>query len=198
MLVTRLAPGFLAAHPHVQLELVGEDGLVDIVAQHFDAGIRVGHLVEPDMVATRLTPNDRYVVVGSPALVRKHGRPKHPHQLSEYPCVSFRRDTRAVEPWRFVVAGQPVQVSVEGRLMTNDVEACIQAVLRGVGLFCFPRSLVRRHLKDGSMKSVLDEYAAEVPGLYLYYPSRSQTLPKLKAFIAFVRASSHQLQFGAS
>lgn len=188
LLANRLLPDFLALHPKVRLELVGEDRLVDIVEESFDAGIRFGHLVDADMVATRLTPPDRYVVVGTVAFLQKNGRPKRLEDLQQYPCITYRRPSGPAEPWRFVVAGETVAVSVEGRLITNDAETCIRSVLRGVGLFRVPRSLVMHFIEHGRMETVLDRYSVEIPGLSLYYPGRSQSLPKLRAFIDFARA----------
>lgn len=187
LLVERLLPEFHEVHPGVQLELVGEDRLIDIVAEGFDAGIRFGHLVQADMVATWLTPPDRYVVVASPAFLRKHGRPSVPEDVRRFPCIGYRRSPEPIEPWRFSVAKKPVALDVEHALATNDIEACIRAVLRGAGLFCLARVLVAPYLERGQMETVLDAYAAELPRLSLYYPRRSRSLPKLRAFIELAK-----------
>jgi DNA-binding transcriptional LysR family regulator len=185
LLVNRLLPDFLDAHPNVQLELVGEDRPIDIVEEGFDAGIRLGDLVQIDMVAVWLTPPERFVVVGAPSLFRKHGRPDIPSDLHGFPCILLRQSTRPLDQWQFIVDVKRVTVGIEGRLVINDVESCIRSALRGVGLFQLPRSLVMSYLESGELATTLDVYSEEVPGLCLYYPSRSQSLPRLRAFVDF-------------
>lgn len=185
LLVNRLLPDFLDAYPNVELELIGEDRPIDIVEEGFDAGIRLGNFVQIDMVAVRLTPPERFVVVGSPALFRAHGRPASPYDLQNFRCIMLRQSVRPLDHWQFIVDGQHVTVGVEGPLVINDAEACIHSALRGVGLFQVPHSVVLSHLESGDLQTVLEPYCEEVPGLFLYYPSRSQSLPKLRAFIDF-------------
>jgi DNA-binding transcriptional LysR family regulator len=185
LLVNRLLPDFLDAHPNVELELVGEDRPIDIVEEGFDAGIRLGNFVQIDMVAMWLTPPERFVVVGAPALFRKHGLPASPHDLQNFPCILLRQSVRALDHWQFVVDGERITVKVEGPLVINDIEACIRSALRGVGLFQLPHSLVMSYLENGDLQTALEPYCEEVPGLSLYYPSRSQSLPKLRAFVDF-------------
>lgn len=185
LLINRLLPDFLDAHPNLELELVGEDRPIDIVEEGFDAGIRLGNFIQIDMVAVWLTPPERFVVVGAPALFRKHGRPASPNDLQNFPCILLRQSVRVLDHWPFVVDGQRITVGVEGPLVINDVEACIRAALRGIGLFQLPYSLVMSHLESGNLQTALDPYCEEVPGLALYYPSRSQSLPKLRAFVDF-------------
>lgn len=185
LVANRLLPGFLAVHPKLQLDLVGEDRNIDIVKEGFDAGIRFSHLVEPTMESTPLTPPDRFVVVGTASFLRINGCPRVPEDLYHFPCIGYRRPSLKVEPWSFVVSGQQVNIEVEGRLTTNDVETCIRAVLRGVGLFRFPRSLVMYYLHTGQMETALDEYSVGIQGLSLYYPSKNRSLPKLRAFIDY-------------
>ena len=185
LLVNRLLPGFLDLHPDVQLELVGEDRMIDIVDEGFDAGIRLGHFVEMDMVAVRLTPAEPFVVVGAPQFFDKYGRPSQPRDLQDFRCILLRQSARLLDRWQFSVDGQRVMVGIEGPLTIDDVEACIRATLRGVGLFRLPRSIVMHYLERGELETVLDPNSVEVPGLSLYYPSRSTALPKLRAFVEF-------------
>ena len=183
LLVNRLLPDFLDLYPNVQLELMGEDRLIDIVEEGFDAGIRLGHVVQMDMVAVWLTPPERFVVVGTPAFFRRYGRPISPHDLQRFRCILLRQTAHTIDHWQFIVDAQRIAVRIEGPLIINDVESCIRSTLRGAGLFCLPRSLVMHYLEQGQMETVLDPHSVEVPGLSLYYPSRSQSLPKLRAFI---------------
>jgi DNA-binding transcriptional LysR family regulator len=185
LLINRLLPDFHNAFPNIRLELIGEDELVDIVQQGFDAGVRLGHTVEVDMVSTWLTPPETYVVVGAPHFLDRHGRPKQPEDVQDLPAVLIRRNGQLSRTWEFTSAGQSLRVGVDGPLIVGDSESCIRAALRGVGLLYTVRSLVTSYVEQGSLELVLEEYAREVPGLSLYYPSRNQSLPKLRAFVDF-------------
>ena len=185
LLIHRLLPGFLDLYPEVQLELVGDDGLIDIVDAGFDAGIRLGHFVHADMIAVRLTPAEPYAVVGSPAFFAKYGRPGEPPDLHDFRCILMRQPAGLLDRWPFAIGDQEITVSVTGPLIVDDVEAAIRAALSGVGLFRLPSSIVMHDLAKGTLETVLDGNAAKISGLYLYYPSRSTALPKLRAFIDF-------------
>jgi len=185
LLINRLLPDFHDAYPNIRLELIGDDELIDIVQAGFDAGIRLGHVVEVDMVSTWLTPPEKYVVVGAPGFLDGHGRPKQPEDLQNLPAVLIRRNGQLSRTWEFVRAGQSLRIGVDGPLIVGDSEACIRAALRGVGLLYTVRSLVTRYVDQGSLELVLEEYSREVPRLSLYYPSRNQSLPKLRAFVDF-------------
>lgn len=185
LLINGLLPEFHDAYPNITLELTGEDELVDIVEQGFDAGIRLRHTVEVDMVSTWLTPPMKYIVAGAPSLLSKHGRPMRPEDLQNLPAVLSRRNGQVVRNWEFEDAGQSLRVGVDGPLILNDNEARIRAALRGVGLVYTIRPLVMNYIEQGSLVPLLEAYGREIPGLSLYYPSRSQSLPKLRAFVDF-------------
>jgi DNA-binding transcriptional LysR family regulator len=185
LLANRLFPEFFDHYPNVQIELVGDDQLIDIVGEGFDAGIRLGHMVQADMVAVRLTPAEKFVVVGTPAFFRKHGRPGLPIELQRFKCIQLQHSARNIRYWEFLIDSQITRIAVQGPLIVNDVEMCIRSALRGVGLFQTPRSLVLSYIDKGDLATVLDKFSVELPGLMLYYPSRSQSLPKLKAFAKF-------------
>lgn len=187
LIANRLLPDFLETYPNVQLELCGEDRSIDIIEEGFDAGIRPGWLVQADMTAVRLTPPIRFAVVGTSSFIRKHGRPDHPSDLQRFRCIHLRLGAGPAFDWTFVEDGQPFNVPVNGPLIVNDVEACLRAVLRGVGFARVPIPMALVYLEKGEMETVLDTYAVEGPGLTLYYPSRSQALPKLRAFAEFAR-----------
>jgi DNA-binding transcriptional LysR family regulator len=192
LLINRLLPGFCEAYPNVQLELAGEDDLIDIVDRGFDAGIRLGHVVEVDMISTWLTPSERYVVVGAPGLFARHGRPKTLEDIQTLPAILIRRNGRIVRSWDFSVDGRTLRVGIDGPLVLNDAESCIRAALRGVGLLYTVCSLVSKYIEQGTLEVVLQEFGREVPGLYLYYPSRSQSLPKLRVFAEFATKRMRQ------
>ena len=185
LLANRLFPDFFRAYPKVQLELYGEEGLLDIVEHGFDAGIRRPGQVPVDMVGIRITPPVRFVVVGTPFFFRKAGRPVRPEDLGRLPCIQSRLSLTSPTSWPFMVGGQRVEVAVDGPLILNDVEMIIRATLRGVGLARVPSALVLDYLARGEMEAVLDEFGFDEEGLMLFYPSRSQSLPKLKAFAEF-------------
>lgn len=187
LLANRLLPEFLQRYPHVQLELFGEDGLVDIVERGFDAGIRLGQLLQADMVAVPLSPPLRIAVVGAPAFFRKHGLPDHPKDLHRFPCIQLRGSEGAIHPWEFALDGQRMKVTVDGPLIVNDVEMSIHSVLKGIGLAQMPLTLAMHYIAKADMQTTLEDYAIEEPGLVLYYPSRNHALPKLRAFAEFAR-----------
>ncbi|MDB5499930.1 MAG: hypothetical protein JWP28_3961 [Phenylobacterium sp.] len=185
LLVNRLLPGFIDLYPDVQLELVGEDRLIDIIEEGFDAGIRLGHVVQADMIAVRLTPAEPFAVIGAPAFFERYGRPGQPQDLQDFRCILLRQSARLLDRWQFSADGQSITVGVDGPLIIDDVEACIRAALRGVGLFRLPRSIVMHYLGQGELEAVLDRNAVDIPGLSLYYSSRSTALPKLRAFVEY-------------
>jgi DNA-binding transcriptional LysR family regulator len=185
LLANRLFPDFFRAFPKVQLELYGEEGLLDIVEHGFDAGIRRHGQVPVDMVGIRITPPVRLVVVGTPFFFRKAGRPVNPEDLGRLPCIQSRLSLTSPTAWPFMVGGQRIEIAVDGPLILNDVEMIIHATLRGVGLARVPLALVLDYLARGEMEAVLDEFGFDEEGLMLFYPSRTQSLPKLKAFAEF-------------
>jgi DNA-binding transcriptional LysR family regulator len=187
LLANRLLPDFLEAYPHVQLELCGDDNFIDIVEQGFDAGIRMARSVPTHMIAVPLTPRIRFAVVAAASYVRKRGRPSRPGELEQFNCIQLRRSTGSIFDWDFVEDGKPVKVPIKGSLIVNDVEVCVRAVLRGVGFARLPIPQVMSYIEKGEMETALDEYAIEAPGLMLYYPSRTQSLPKLRAFADFAK-----------
>jgi DNA-binding transcriptional LysR family regulator len=133
----------------------------------------------------RLTPAEPFVVVGAPTFFDRYGRPSQPQHLNDFRCILLRQSGRLLDRWQFSIEGHAITIGVEGPLILDDVEACVRAALRGVGLFRLPRSIVMRYLEQRELETVLDSGSVEVPGLSLYYPSRSTALPKLRAFVEF-------------
>jgi DNA-binding transcriptional LysR family regulator len=187
-LIEPVIEGFSSAFPDVEVEICGEDELIDLVERGFDAGIRMGDYLEADMIGIRLTPPFRLVVAGAPEYFAKHGRPQMPADLRNHRCIRARAPTTgAIFRWHFDVAGQPVEIAVQGPLIVNDLDVSKAAALRGVGLAYLAEPLIAEHLAAGRLELALEDHAAWSPGAYLYYPSRTQMLPKLRAFIDFVR-----------
>lgn len=188
LLTERFVAGFLVAHPHLQLEFVGDDRLVDIVAEGCDAGVRPRSFVHADMVAVPLTSEEPQVVVASPALLARYGRPTLPEDIQNIPCITFRQAGIVLDEWEFSISGERHSIHVRGPLILDDAAACVHAAEQGVGLFRLPRSIVARHIHAGTLEVILSSYSTNFPGLALYYPSRSTVLPKLRAFVDYVLA----------
>lgn len=180
---------FLAAHPDVDVETRVDDGLSDVVASGFDAGIRLGEALERDMVAVRIGADERSAVVGSPRYFREHGAPRHPRELHAHACIQWRQTSSGgVYRWEFSENGRDFEAAVGGRVTTNDVDLMLRMALDGVGLAYLFESTVQRELEKKRLLRVLGEFCPPFPGLYLYYPSRVHVSPKLRAFVEFLRA----------
>jgi len=190
MLLRPLLPGFLDAHPGVQVELVLEDGFVDIVAGGFDAGVRLGESVQRDMVTAQLTPHERTCMVASPAYVARHGMPASLDALRGHACVRYRFPTSgAIYRWELLRGTRRVEVKVEGRITVSDSLSMMDAALDGLGIaYTFERQ-VAPALADGRLLPVLPKSWPTQPGFHLYYPNRRQLPAKLRAFIDHCRAA---------
>jgi len=179
---------FCATHPDVVVEIAASPELVDLARDGFDAGIRLGEFIAADMVAIRLTPPFRLIVVGSPGYFVRCGRPRKPADLASHACVRLRRSNGALAHWRMRAPRGALELAVAGPLIVNDVPTMLSAALGGVGLVQVPEPMAMEQLASGGLEEVLPEHAPSSPGLFLYFPSRSQIMPKLRAFIDHVRA----------
>jgi len=186
--LANLLPRFLARYPKVNLEVHVDDRLVNTVAGEFDAGIRLIESIDRDMVHIRLWGPTRLVVVGAPSYFGRKGVPQKPQDLLRHDCICVRR-VPSGEPWAWeLVRGKKTyRVPVRGSVTTNDAELMRAMAVAGVGLFYSLESRVANDLTSGRLRIVLEPYAPEVPGLYLYFPKRSQVSPALKAFVAVAR-----------
>lgn len=185
----RVLGPFHEAFPDVQVEVFLDDGLADIVADGFDAGIRLGQMVETDMVSTPLTPPSRMAVVASPDYIEKFGRPETPDDLQHHKCINFRRPTqKSIYNWRFVEDEADRHVPVSGDFIVNDPNAKLFAARAGFGLAYEVEPLVRADIEAGKLVHVLKEHLPQIPGFHIYFPSRSQVMLKLRVFIDFTKA----------
>ena len=183
-----LLDGFFDAYPLVEVELTVSDQLANIVEEGFDAGIRLGELIEADMVAVRLTPPFRYCVVGAPGYFARYGRPARPEELRHHRCINFRQPRRGtIYRWEFEVDGREIEIAVPGRLITNDSGVMIMAALKGRGLAYTLEPTAAPLIAQGRLERVLEPYCPGSPGFFLYFPSRAQVMPKLRAFIDYAR-----------
>ncbi|HGY3717068.1 TPA: LysR family transcriptional regulator [Citrobacter gillenii] len=166
---------FLQTYPDVNVELTLDNSLTDIVAGRFDAGVRLGEQVAKDMVAVRIGPDWRMVVVGAPDYFIRHGKPQTPHDLQQHNCINMRMATLGgLYAWEFAKDGQELRVRVEGQLIFNTLPARITAAIAGMGLALVPEDTVEQAVADGALEKVLEDWCAPFVGYYLYYPSRKQ------------------------
>jgi len=175
ILVPKLAP-LLRDYPDIKVEIVIDYGLTDIVAQQYDAGVRSGEQVAKDMIAARIGPDMRMAVVGAPSYFRKRPEPKTPQDLIGHNCINLRLPSHGgVYAWEFEKGGRELRVRVEGQFTCNATVQILNAALTGSGLAYVPESMVQRHLVNGRLKRVLEEWCLPYSGYHLFYPSRRQS-----------------------
>jgi DNA-binding transcriptional LysR family regulator len=184
---------FMARWPDVKLDLCVNDGLNDLVAEGFDAGIRLGERLQRDMVAVPVGGPLRAVVVGSPAYFERHGRPKEPKDLQHHACIKHRlASSGGIYRWEFAhrsgaQKGRWYEIAVDGSLTVNDISLALRAAQDGIGLACMLEISARAGIDSGLLECVLEPWLPPFDGFYLYYPSRFQVPPKLRVFIDFIR-----------
>jgi DNA-binding transcriptional LysR family regulator len=184
LLIEPLIPLFRQAYPQVSLDISLDDATVDLMTGGFDAGIRLGESIEKDMVAVRLTPDLQWSVVGSPEYFAKAGRPLNPEELTRHDCIGFRFSTSGnAHRWEFRRDGRDFTVGVEGGLAVNDRRLLVSAARNGQGLAYACDLEIIDDLASGRLERVLQAFVPLSTALYLYFPSRTQTQPKLRAFI---------------
>ena len=179
---------FQQAYPDIALDIVVDDRLVDIVTGRFDAGVRLGEMVERDMVAVKLGGELELMVVAAPSYLARFGTPATPRDLRHHRCVNFRWPTDgSLYRWEFERGAEKLEVAVEGPLTVTEPEVAIRAVLDGVGIGYLFDLQIRPLVEAGRMVRMLEDWTPPFPGFYLYYPSRRQMPPPLRTFIDFVQ-----------
>src|SRR6201998_1877220 len=189
-LLEPLIASFCQAFPEVEVEIAATEELIDIAAGGFDAGIRLGQFIAADMVAVRLSPPFPFVVVGSPEYLRRRGRPERIDDLRQHACLRIRRSNGSIGPWSFVDGNKTVEAIVSGPLIANDFPTMLGAAIEGVGLAQVTGAIAPGAVRAGNLAHVLAPFASMAPGVFLYYPSRHQMMPKLRAFIDHVKSRS--------
>jgi len=170
----KLAMG-LRAYPDVKVEIVSDNGFVDIAAQGLDAGVRLGESVEKDMIAIRIGPDQRLVPVGSPAYFTTHPIPATPPDLVGQSCINLRLvSSGVIYAWEFERDRRPLRVRVDGQLTVNSMKLAVAAALEGYGIAFLPEPAVETLVADGRLMLVLDDWCQPMPGFHLYYPNRRQ------------------------
>jgi DNA-binding transcriptional LysR family regulator len=168
----------LPDHRDIHVEVIVDYGLTDIVAERFDAGVRLGEQVAKDMIAVRIGPDMRMAVVGSPAYFERRKRPQTPRDLTGHDCVNLRLPTYGgLYAWEFEKNGRELHVHVEGQLVFNNIALRLNAALTGLGLAYLPEDQVQAHIASGRLVHVLADWCPSFPGYHLYYPSRRQSSP---------------------
>lgn len=182
--IAPILPNFTEAYPDVVLDITLDDAVVDVVAGGFDAAIRIGEVIERDMVAVRLGPELRQVAVASPGYLSAHGRPEHPRDLVNHRCIRWRWPGHVTPyAWEFFEDGSWFEVSVDGPLIVNDKQMGISAALQGIGIGFPVEEVVRDDIAAGRLVPLLERWSAPFPGLFLCYPQQRQMAPALRAFI---------------
>ncbi|MFK4394437.1 DNA-binding transcriptional LysR family regulator [Bradyrhizobium elkanii] len=190
ILLEPLIASFCKAYPEIEVELAASEELVDLAAGGFDAGIRMGQFINPDMVAVRLTKPFPFAIVGSPDYLARRGRPKRPDDLRVHACLRLRRSNGGLAPWSLNDNGRSIELAVSGSFIGHDFPTLVGAAVEGVGLAQVPAPLISGAVKEKKLVRVLDAFASTTPGVFLYYPGHRQIMPKLRAFIDHVKSRS--------
>jgi DNA-binding transcriptional LysR family regulator len=179
---------FHQRYPDILIDLVADDRLVDIVAGRFDAGVRLGEMVEKDMITVRLGGPAEMMVVAAPSYLQRCGAPADPRDLRDHRCINFRWPTDgSLYHWEFQRGAEKLEAAVDGPLIVTEPEVAQRAALDGIGIAYLFDFHVREHLAAGRLVQLLPQWTPAFPGFYLYYPSRRQMPAPLRAFVEFVR-----------
>lgn len=182
--LARLLPDY----PDIKVELIVDYGMTDIVAERYDAGVRLGEQVAKDMIAVRIGPDFRMVVVGAPGYFATRPRPKKPQDLTAHACINIRLPTYGgIYAWEFEKRGRALKVRVEGQLVFTNMALRLKAALAGLGLAYLPEDQVAAHIADGRLVQVLADWCTPFSGYHLYYPSRRQPAPAFALLVDALR-----------
>ena len=186
-----IVPGFLAAYPDITLDIVAEDGFVDVLAAGCDAGIRYDERLEQDMIAVPIGPRvQRFATAASPGYLDRRGRPSHPSELLDHACLRGRFSSGAMTVWEFERDGEIVRVDPSGPLIVRvgaATDLAVAAAVDGAGIVQLFEDWLRPYLDDGRLEAVLQPWWQEFPGPFLYYPGRRQLPAPLRALVDFIR-----------
>lgn len=179
---------FLERYPEINVEVSVDSGLADIVADRFDAGIRLGESVARDMIAVCIGPEMRLVPYAAPEYIAQRGLPETPHDLSRHQCINLRFRTRGnLYAWEFEKDGRALNVRVDGQLTFNSMPMILKAALDGAGVAFMMESYARPYVESGQLVSMLEDWCQPFPGYHLYYPSRRHTSPAFALFVETLR-----------
>lgn len=183
---------FLAEFPDINVEVSVNDGFIDIVGEHFDAGVRLGESISKDMIAVRIGPDWRFVVVGTPDYFARRSPPEHPGELTNHQCINLRMASAGgLYAWEFEKDGREFEVRVAGQAIFDSIFPVLHAAVDGLGLAFVPEDLARPYIDTGRLQVVLDDWCPNVQGYHLYYPNRRLASP---AFATFLEAMRYRTQ----
>jgi DNA-binding transcriptional LysR family regulator len=190
ILLEPLIASFCQTYPEIEVEIAASGELIDLAAERFDAGIRLGQFIEADMITVRLTPPFPLVVVGSPDYLRRKKQPERIDDLRQHACLRMRGSNGSIAPWSLLDGNKPVEAIVSGPLIARDFPTILGAAVEDMGLAQVPEPIAASLVRAGKLVRVLEPFAPMAPGVFLYYPSRHQMMPKLRAFIDHVKSRS--------
>ncbi|MDR5829365.1 LysR family transcriptional regulator [Caballeronia sp. LP006] len=194
LILPRLVPAFLAAYPDIELEVIADDGFIDLMAEGCDAGIRYGERLEQDMIAVPIGPREQRMALGaSPAYLERRGRPQHPSELLQHACVRYRFASGAMTTWEFERDGEHIRVEPSGPLIVRAGAATdlgIDAALAGCGIVQLFDDWMKPFFENGSLEPVLEPWWQRFPGPFLYYSGHRYVPTPLRAFLDFIRSAS--------
>jgi DNA-binding transcriptional LysR family regulator len=186
--ITPMIAPFLTAYPEITLDIVSDDSRTDLVGERFDAGLRIGELIERDMIAVRLIEALQLTCTAAPRYLEGRELPLTPEALRTHDCIRHRWGwDGAIHPWQFEKDGQHLEIAAQGPLIVNDLNLALNAALTGVGIAYLPHDMAQRFIAEGRLVPMLQDWCPTRSGVYIYYPSRRQVPAPLRAFIAFAR-----------
>ncbi|WDZ95773.1 LysR family transcriptional regulator [Herbaspirillum sp. WKF16] len=188
LLIQEVIPTFLTQYPEMEVDLVAEPALVDIVAEGYDAGFRLGENVARDMVAVRFGGTSRMIPVASPSYLKGRIAPTTPDDLAGHICIRSRTPNGRPYKWEFSRNGESMALEVPGHIMLNRTELMLEAALQGLGIAFVPERIARAHLDTGVLLPLLRDWCPSYPGLFLYYPGHRQVPAGLRAFIEVLKS----------
>ena len=189
-ILTPAVSSLMLDYPEVRVEITNDYGLVDIVEQRYDAGIRLGEQVAKDMIGVRIGPDFRQAVVGAPSYFERRTKPVTPHDLTAHIGINLRLPTSGgLWSWPFAKKGREVRVRAEGHIC-NTIPLMLDFALAGVGLAHLPEDIVEQHILEGRLVRVLDDWCPMVTGYHLYYPSRRQPKPAFRLLLDLLRLAA--------
>jgi DNA-binding transcriptional LysR family regulator len=178
----------LPDYPDIKVEIIVDYGLTDIVAERYDAGVRLGEQVARDMIAVRIGPEMRMAVVAAPSYFAKRKRPRTPQELTAHTCINLRLPTYGgLYAWEFEKGGRELKVRVDGQFVFNNIGLILDAASAGFGLAYLPEDQVKAHLAKGRLIQILSDWCPPFPGYHLYYPSRRQPAPAFALLVDALR-----------
>jgi DNA-binding transcriptional LysR family regulator len=193
LVLPSILPPFLAAYPEIRVEVVAEEGFVDVLAAGCDAGIRYGERLEQDMIAVPIGPRvQRFATAASPAYLDRNRQPEHPRDLLRHACLRGRFPSGVISPWEFERDGEVVRVDPTGPLLVsiNASDLALSAAIAGIGIVFHFEDWLRPHLDSGALEPVLEPWWQSFPGPFLYYPGRRLVPAPLRAFVDFIKWSA--------